>query len=777
MTHQSSPIDHGDTPSGTLTLAEAKAFAAQVGLLSLPHVTELDKAVAEALSFHPGTLDLPGLRSLSVDVAYWLGLHADWLLLNGVATLDAPTAKWLARHAGGLSLRGLTTLTPEVAKPLAKSTGDLRLDGLRSLDPDTASALAKLRSTLSLDGLETVSVETLAALATREGGLSLGGLGALDVAQAEAIAGHRGRLWLDGLRELPRDIAAILGRHAGGLSLAGLTDFDVIDPDALAALAPSDRERLLATGRTHDHLSESVRFVRASQDAEPLGVAIIGGGFAGIAMAIRLLEEGRRDVAILEKASALGGTWRDNTYPGCACDIPSRLYSYSFAADSSWSRTYAPQAEILAYIERVARHHDIHGLTRFGTAIERLEWDEATRLWQLTAADGRRFTARVVVSAVGGIHIPHVPELPGLDQFAGTAFHTARWRHDIDLTGRRVAVIGTGATAIQLVPEIASRVERLIVIQRTAPWVLPRGERPISSVGRWLDDWVPGMRWLRRQGAYWVAEARAIPLTRYPRLIVHPQRRVKAFTLQCIRSHQLRSKLEPTYALGCKRVLKSDDYYQTLDRDNVEVVAEPIHRIGPWDITTVDGVVRPVDAIVLATGFKPFNLTDAVDVIGRQGQSLTDAWQDGPEAYHGVAVAGFPNLFLLMGPNTALGHNSILVMIEAQVNYILQCLRWLDRGELPSVEVTREAQSAFNAALQDRFEQTVWRNGTLVGTGGSIVPPCGSWYRHQSGRNHVVWPGSAMSYRAAVRRADIAAFLPAEGTGSNVVPLPIRRAA
>jgi len=771
------PTPHSSRDSATsIARAVAEAAVNPVGFLALPYVTDLDPGAGCELSFHAGTLSLSGLRSLSPPVARELGRHCDWLFLDGVESLDEPTAKRLAYHRGGLSLRGLTTLAPKVAVALAATQGDLHLNGLRALDPEAAWALASLRDTLVLDGLDTVTPATLTALARHTGGLSLGGLRSIDVPQAEALAMHCGRLWLDGLRELPEPIAAVLARHERGISLAGLVGVDGSLPESVALLASPDLERLRATadgpGSTSD---DPIRFVKPAREVESLGVAIIGGGFSGIAMAIRLLESGRHDVTILEKASSLGGTWRDNTYPGCACDVPSRLYSYSFATDTNWSRDYASQPEILAYIERVAGQHDIHAITRFGTAIEQLVWDKATSRWEITATDGRRFSARVVVSAVGGIHIPNVPDISGLDHFAGSAFHSARWQHDLDLTGRRVAVIGTGASAIQIVPAIADKVDRLTVFQRTAPWILPRGERPISRTARWLDDHVPGMRAIRRQWLYWAAEARAIPLTRAPRLVVHPQRKVKTYMLKCIRDHRLRCKLEPSYALGCKRVLKSDDYYQAVDRGNVEVVAEPIDHIGQWDVTTIDGIVRPLDVVVLATGFKPFDITDAVDVIGRNGRSLAEAWQNGPEAYHGIAVAGFPNLFLLMGPNTALGHNSILVMIEAQVNYVLQCLGWLERGDLPSVEVTAEAQTTFNASLDERFDRSVWRNGPVRGTGGASVAPCGSWYVHASGRNHVLWPGGSASYLSAVRRPDISAFR--STADAPTVAIPKRAAA
>ncbi len=763
-------------PGSPLFQGAAKELATRVGYLSLPEVTELGPGSSEELSYHPGTLELSGLRSLTIQVAHNLGLHRDWLLLDGVTSLDVDCARRLKRHHGGLSLRGLVSLDRQIARLLAATTGDLRLDGLRELPPDVAAALASLRGRLSLGGLRSPSPETLEALTPHTGGLSLGGIESLDVSQAAALASYRGRLWLDGLRELPQAVAEVLGRHEGGLSLEGLGT--EVAPEVLACLRPEDRERLgVRQGESNATDATPVRFVTAFHRTESLGVAIIGGGFAGIAMAIRLREAGRTDFAILEKASGLGGTWRDNTYPGCACDIPSRLYSYSFAPDGDWSRRYAPQPEILAYIEDVARRHDIHRFTRFDTSVEKITWDETSRHWTLEASDGRSFKARAVVSAVGGIHIPHVPDLPGLDDFAGPSFHTARWDHDLDLAGKRVAVIGTGASAIQVIPEIASKVERLHVFQRSAPWVLPRGDKPISPVARWLDKHVPGLRSLRRQLIYWTNEARAIPFTRNPRLVGHPQRQAKGLMKKSGAGYRLRLKLEPPYALGCKRVLKSDDYYATLCKEHVEVVAESIARIGRWDITTEDGIARPVDVIVLATGFKPFNLTDAVEVVGRGGQSLAEIWRDGPRAYHGMTVAGFPNLFLIMGPNTALGHNSILVMIEAQVKSIMQYLGWLDRGDLPAVEVRTEAQAAFNASLEGQFERSVWRSSPMVGTGNKTVPPCNGWYRHSSGRNHVIWPGSASSYVAAVQTIDLAAFRAAEDFDAVPEHQPMRRAA
>lgn len=746
-------------PDGELSAEAAKKLAVVNGLLRLRRITRLGPKAAKRLAGHAGTLDLGCLPSLSAADAELLGRHRDWLMLDGLASLGDDVAKGLALHRGGLSLRGLTAISEEEAEAIARARGDLRLDGISELSPATSKALAAVRGTLSLDGLRVATVDVLAALASHEGGLSLGGLAAIDEPMAAAIARHRGRLWLDGVRDLSPAVAAALATHRGTLSLAGVT---TLHPEADAAFRAAASDLRLGDAKPAvDPPADRPTPPRAAAEAAPvtLGAAIIGGGFAGMAMAIGLLHHGRTDFAIFEKAASLGGTWRDNTYPGCACDVPSRLYSYSFANERGWSRSYAPQPEILAYLQGVAEQHSLDRFVRFGTTVERLDWDDSARCWRLTTADGRRFMARVVISAVGGIHIPHVPDLPGLDEFAGLAFHTARWRHDLDLAGRHVAVVGTGASAIQVVPEIAKRCERLTVFQRTPPWILPRGDRPVSKLGRWLESSVPGLRSIHRQWLYWKAEARAIPLARFPQLVVHPQRRARAFMKRCVPELRMRRKLEPTYALGCKRVLKSDDYYAAITRGNVELVVEPIEAIGRWGITTIDGVVRPIDAIVLATGFKPFDLTDSISVSGRHGTSLAAVWRDGPRAFGGVAVPGFPNLFLLMGPNTALGHNSILVMIEAQVNYILQCITWLERGDLAAIEVTDEAERAFNADLAGRFEKSVWRSGPVTGTAGMAVAPCASWYQHASGRNHVIWPGTAASYCRAMARADRRHFI------------------
>jgi len=503
-----------------------------------------------------------------------------------------------------------------------------------------------------------------------------------------------------------------------------------------------------------------------------LGVAILGAGFGGLCMAIKLREHHRDDFLIFEKATDLGGTWRDNTYPGCGCDVPAQLYSYSFAQNPHWTRTYARQPEILAYLRQVARDRGIDRKIVYGSQVTELAWDETAAHWRLTTADGRRFTASVVVSAVGGLHTPKTPDLPGLDTFAGPAFHSARWRHDVDLTGKHVAVVGTGASAIQIIPEIAPRVARLTVYQRSPPWVLPRHDESVSPITRWAFAHVPGLLRLARAWHYWRAEAIALGLVYKPKLMGRGQKASAAYKERKIAGPDLRLKLNPLYTLGCKRVLISDDFYTTMTRPNVELVTDEIRAVRPGAIVAADGIERPCDVLVFATGFDAFNATAGMTIRGRGGRSLAADWAaDGPEGYLGVAVSGYPNLFTIMGPNSGLGHNSIVLMIEAQVRYILRCLDWLSRGRLPAVEVRPEVQQAWNQSLQRRFRRTVWQDKP----GGSPWQlPCTSWYVNAQGRNTALWPGLSAGYWLTMRRPRLADYLPAASTSGAAATPTVR---
>lgn len=486
-------------------------------------------------------------------------------------------------------------------------------------------------------------------------------------------------------------------------------------------------------------------------------IVIVGAGFGGLAMAIRLLATGRSDFLILEKAAGLGGTWHDNTYPGCACDVPSHLYSLSFEQHPRWTRHYASQPEILAYLEDVAKRHRLHERIRFNSELKSLTWDDAAGRWHLEVADGETLTAGVVILAVGGLHIPRTPPIPGLERFAGPAFHSARWRHDVDLTGKRVAVIGSGASAVQIVPAIAGSVESLTVFQRTPPWVLPRNDAPIPHAIQKAFTRVPGLQRLWRWVLYLRQESIAIAYTQNPKLLGHWQTQTMRLIQEAIADHETRDQLWPHYPLGCKRALLSDDYYPALARENVELVTEPITEIREQGVVTADGRLHEVDAIVLATGFRTFNPATEIAITGRSGRSLADDWRDGPQGYNGVLVAGYPNLFTLMGPNSGLGHNSIVFMIEAQVRYILSCLDLLARGRLQAIEVRDDIQQAFNEQIEERFQQTVW-----VSDGTPWRKPCSSWYKTATGRLTALWPGFSASYWWRLRRADPRDFVPPE---------------
>ena len=467
--------------------------------------------------------------------------------------------------------------------------------------------------------------------------------------------------------------------------------------------------------------------------SERVGIVIIGSGFAGLAMAIKLSEAGFDDLVVLEQADAIGGTWRDNHYPGCACDVPSHLYSYSFAPNPGWSRAFAPQAEIRAYIERCADRYQVRRRVRLGAEVVSAVYDEAEATWTVACAGGRRFVADVVVAAAGGLSRPAVPEVPGLSQFRGATWHSARWDHGVDLTGKRVAVVGTGASAVQFVPRIAPQVGRLHLFQRTPPWVLPRPDRRFSLAQRAAFR-VPAARWLYRQRLFWAHEARAVPFTLSPRLLELAQGLALRHLRRQVADPALRARLTPDYVMGCKRVLMSNDYYPALTRDNVEVVASGLRAVDQRGVVGGDGVRREVDAIVFATGFAVHDYLGPLVVRGRGGRELGAEWRARAEAYLGTTVPGFPNLFVLIGPNTGLGHNSIIFMIECQVRYVVSALRAMRRGGVRAVEPRAEVVARYNRALQARLSRTVWASG------------CRSWYQNPDGVNTTLWPGPSAEF-------------------------------
>ncbi|MDQ1750809.1 MAG: hypothetical protein QOE71_1865 [Pseudonocardiales bacterium] len=480
---------------------------------------------------------------------------------------------------------------------------------------------------------------------------------------------------------------------------------------------------------------------------EHVSVFVVGAGFGGLAAAIQLAESGARDFLVVDRGHEVGGTWRDNTYPGATCDVPSQLYSFSFALNPDWSRSFSPQHEIQAYLRRIAETSGVLDRFRFGVSLNGAVWDEDLKLWQLETTAGC-LTAEVLVAAAGALSEPKVPAIDGLAGFAGAVFHSARWNHEYDLAGKRIAVIGTGASAIQIVPEIAKTAERVDVYQRTAPWVLPRRDRPIGRAERFAFRHVPGAQRLARGLIYWGREATAPIFTLQPSLGRVAQRAAIKNISRSITDPAQRSRVTPNFVLGCKRVLISNDWYRALARDNVELITDGIARVTANSIVTGDGLSHEVDAIVIATGFQATEMPLAQHIVGKDGASLSAHWAEhGMQAYKGATVAGFPNLFFIVGPNTGLGHSSMVLMIESQVAYLVDAVQTMRRRGLASVEVEPARLGAFNDRLQRRMKRTVWSRGG-----------CQSWYLDDHGRNVTLWPRSTFTFRAITARFDIAAY-------------------
>lgn len=475
-------------------------------------------------------------------------------------------------------------------------------------------------------------------------------------------------------------------------------------------------------------------------------ILIVGAGFSGLGAAIALTKEGFDDLVVVERGGDVGGTWRDNTYPGAACDVPSHLYSYSFARNPDWSRAFSPQGEIYDYIRRVTHDTGVRDKIRFGVEVTSAEYDESRGRWTVRTSGGE-FDARVVVAAAGVLCEPKMPEIEGIADFEGDVFHTARWDHSVPLVDRRVAVIGTGASAIQVVPSIAPQVAHLDVYQRTAPWVLPRMDRPYSRVERDLYRKVPGLQRLARGLQYISREFQVVGLTRNRAALAPIRALGKANLLRQVRDRALRTKLTPNFEIGCKRILLSNTWYPALSRSNVDVVTDPIARVTATGVVTADGVEHPTDVLVVATGF---HVTDSpfFDLIhGVGGRTLAERWtKDGMEAYKGTTVAGYPNLFVLIGPATGLGHSSMIYMIESQLAYLVDAMRTMrDRG-LQTVEIRETVQNAYNEDLRAETAETVWVTG------------CESWYLDDKGNAPAVWPDFTFNFRKSTREFDLAAY-------------------
>ena len=471
---------------------------------------------------------------------------------------------------------------------------------------------------------------------------------------------------------------------------------------------------------------------------------VIGTGFSGLGMAIQLRRDGRDDFVVLEKADEVGGTWRDNTYPGCACDIQSHMYSFSFAQNPDWTRSFSPQAEIWDYLRRVTDAFDLRRHIRFGVEVTGARWDADENRWRVSTGNGDEYAARFLVSGIGGLHIPNIPALPGIENFEGAAFHSARWDHSYQLAGKRVAVVGTGASAVQFIPRIAPEVERLTVFQRTPPWIMPKPDHAMPAWAKRLFRLVPGAQRLYRNAIYWLLEARAIGFNNRPGLMRLAQKVALAHMRRSVQDQELRRKLTPDYVMGCKRVLVANDFYPALTRPNVDVVTDGIAEVRAHSVVDTAGVEHEVDAIVFGTGFHVTDAFDYLDITGVDGRDLAKQWRaEGIQTHLGITVAGYPNLFFLLGPNTALGHNSVVFMIESQIRYVAKAMALADRHGAAALEPKESAQARFQSDLQRKLVAGVWTQGG-----------CTSWYLDSHGVNRTIWPGFTWRYWLRTREFD-----------------------
>jgi Predicted flavoprotein involved in K+ transport len=484
-----------------------------------------------------------------------------------------------------------------------------------------------------------------------------------------------------------------------------------------------------------------------SKDRRHLHVLIIGSGFAGLGAAIRLLKDGRDDFLVIERGSEVGGTWRDNTYPGAACDVPSHLYSYSFELNPKWSRSFSPQSEIQQYLREVAAKYNVGAKHLFDTEVTNARWDAASNRWLVDTTSGN-FSCDVLVGAVGALCEPALPDIKGIETFRGELFHSARWNHDADLKGKRVALIGTGASAIQIGPAIAGDVAHLDVYQRTAPWVMPRHDRAYSKVESLAYQHVPYLQRVAREAIYWGREAYVLGFAFEPRILQAAQRMAQRNIGKAIKDPELQAEVTPNWQIGCKRILISNDWYPMLAQQHVDLVTDGMAEIRENGIVTTDGTVREVDAIVVATGFHVTDSPTYERIVGKDGRSLAEVWDGaGQQAYKGAAVAGFPNLLFVIGPNTGLGHTSMVYMIESHINYLASALRTMDEQGLATFEVRPDVQRRYNERLQRHMQRTIWK------TGG-----CASWYLDKHGNNTTLWPSFTFVFRQLTRRFDAAAY-------------------
>lgn len=465
-------------------------------------------------------------------------------------------------------------------------------------------------------------------------------------------------------------------------------------------------------------------------------IVIIGTGFAGMGIAMKLKDAGREsDFVVIEKANDVGGTWRDNTYPGCECDIPSHMYSFSYEQNPEWSKSFSGQPEIWAYMRKVAAAKSLYDNIDFGVEVSGADWDEERQRWTVHT-NGQTYDARVVVAGVGGLHIPNIPEIAGSATFSGPKFHSASWDHDVNLKDKKVVVIGTGASALQFIPIIAEEVAELTVFQRTPSWVLPKKDKPIRSWQKSLFRHVPGAQRLYRNAVYWALESRAIGFNGIIDFLPIAEKMAKRHIHSVIKDPELAAKLTPDYRFGCKRVLQSNTYYQAFNRDNVTLNTDGIGQITPTGVVDTAGNVIDADVIIYGTGFHVIDAFDYLNIRGRDGLDLAKQFREnGVETYMGMTVHRFPNLYFMLGPNTALGHNSVVFMIEQQTSYIMRMLDKMDQRGAASAEATAEAQREFNDVIQEKVEKGIWTQGG-----------CTSWYLDSQGKNRTIWPKFTFQY-------------------------------
>ncbi len=477
-----------------------------------------------------------------------------------------------------------------------------------------------------------------------------------------------------------------------------------------------------------------------------LDVVVIGAGFSGVGAGIKLLEAGIRNFRIYEKSAGVGGTWWENTYPGAACDVPSHLYSFSFEPNPDWSRAYSPQAEIQSYIERCVDKYGLRSHLHNGFELEELRFDDDSGLWESVFTNGTRVRSKHVINGSGGLHVPKLPDIPGVESFAGTAMHSARWQAGFDPLGKRIAIIGSAASAIQILPVIARLAAHVELFQRTPNYIAPRNDRAFSAREKARFRRWPWLHKLHRLGIFMRLELLLYPITREKsRLRRHATRRVLDYMRSQVRDPALRAALTPDYEMGCKRILISDDFYATLNRENVDLVSAPISTIEAAGVRTADAELHPVDTIIYATGFDLEAHMRGFEVIGPHGRSLSRQWTDIPEAYNGCCVAGMPNLWLTTGPNTGVGTTSVVFMIEQELRYIIECIR--KAGEDGLIAVSDEASGRYNRTIQDALQHTVWASG------------CHSWYRREDGRIASLYPWNALRFRRQLARVDFREML------------------